>query len=240
MRRVGGRSALMIYLPGGPSHLDMYDLKPSAPAEFRGEFRPIRTNVPGVDICEFFSRQAQMWDKLADIRSIVAGDERSDSEIMTGYSEATNRQAHHPSLGAVASKLCGPAREGIPPFVNLRGLTIGLGPGYLGISHRAFAPSGPGYRNLQLAPEVTVSRLEERKDLLTRFDSLRRDLDVPAQVLMRRVPLVPLRADSRQLGCPEGTILSRLGGRVGHIDRGVADRNPERRWLPRRPLAHVE
>jgi hypothetical protein len=175
--RGGSRSALMIYLPGGPSHLDMYDLKPSAPAEFRGEFRPIRTNVPGVDVCEFFSRQAQMWDKLAVIRSIVACDEHSDSEVMTGYSEATNRQAHHPSLGAVVSKLCGPAREGIPPFVSLRGRSIGLEPGYLGISHRAFAPSGPGYRNLQLAPEVSASRLEERKDLLTRFDSLRRDLD---------------------------------------------------------------
>jgi uncharacterized protein (DUF1501 family) len=175
--RGGSRSALMIYLPGGPSHLDTYDLKPSAPAEFRGEFRPIRTNVPGVDICEFFSRQAQIWDKLAVVRSIVASDEHSDSETMTGYSEATNRQVHHPSLGAVVSKLCGPAREGVPPFVSLRGLTIGLEPGYLGISHRAFAPSGPGYRNLQLAPEVTASRLEERNDLLTRFDSLRRDLD---------------------------------------------------------------
>jgi hypothetical protein len=175
--RAGRRSALMIYLPGGPSHLDMYDLKPGAPAEIRGEFRPIRTNVPGVDICEFFPRQARMWDKLAVIRSIVAGDEHSDSEIMTGYSEATNRQAQHPSLGAVVSRLRGPAREGIPPFVSLRGLSIGLEPGYLGISHRAFAPSGPGYRNLQLAQEVTASRLEERKDLLTRFDSLRRDLD---------------------------------------------------------------
>src|SRR5262249_38270156 len=127
--RGGSKSAIMIYLPGGPSHLDMYDLKPSAPAEFRGEFRPIRTNVPGVDICEFFSRQAQMWDKLAVIRSIVASDEHSDSEIMTGYSEATNRQAHHPSLGAVVSKLRGPGQAGIPPFVSLRGLSPGLEPG---------------------------------------------------------------------------------------------------------------
>ena len=61
----------MIYLPGGPSHMDMYDLKPDAPAEFRGEFRPIDTNVPGVQICEHLPLQARMWDKLAGIRSIV-------------------------------------------------------------------------------------------------------------------------------------------------------------------------
>src|SRR5262245_12181282 len=69
------KSAIMIYLPGGPSHMDMYDLKPDAPAEFRGEFRPIDTNVTGVKVCEHFSRQAQMWDKLACIRSIVSVDE---------------------------------------------------------------------------------------------------------------------------------------------------------------------
>ena len=55
----------MIYLPGGPSHMDMYDLKPDAPTEFRGEFKPIETNVPGVQICEHFPLQAKMWDKLA-------------------------------------------------------------------------------------------------------------------------------------------------------------------------------
>src|SRR5262249_26246245 len=54
------KAAIMIYLPGGPSHLDMYDLKPNAPKEFRGEFSPIRTNVPGVEICELFPRQAEI------------------------------------------------------------------------------------------------------------------------------------------------------------------------------------
>ena len=59
------KSAIMIQLGGGPSHLDMYDLKPEAPVEYRGEFKPIRTNVPGVQICEHFPMQARMWDKLA-------------------------------------------------------------------------------------------------------------------------------------------------------------------------------
>src|SRR5881227_2511533 len=100
-----GKSAIMIYLPGGPSHMDMYDLKPEAPAEYRGEFKPIATNVPGVQICELFPRQARMWDKLAVIRSLVSVDEHSDSLVMTGYSENKNRTEHHPSFGAVMSKL---------------------------------------------------------------------------------------------------------------------------------------
>jgi hypothetical protein len=69
------KAAIMIYLPGGPSHMDMYDLKPDAPMEYRGEFRPIQTNVPGVQISEHFPRQARMFDKLSVIRSIVSVEE---------------------------------------------------------------------------------------------------------------------------------------------------------------------
>src|SRR5437588_7531319 len=91
------KAAIMIYLPGGPSHMDMYDLKPDAPKEFRGEVNPIATNVPGVEICEHFPLQAKMWDKLACIRSIISVGEHSDSLVMTGYSEQVNRIAGHPS-----------------------------------------------------------------------------------------------------------------------------------------------
>src|SRR3954468_2610882 len=101
------KAAIMIYLPGGPSHMDMYDLKPDAPKEYKGEFNPIRTNVPGVQICEHFPLQAKMWDKLACIRSIVSVDEHSDSLVTTGYSENANRTANHPSFGSVMSKLRG-------------------------------------------------------------------------------------------------------------------------------------
>ena len=112
----------MIYLPGGPSHMDMYDLKPDAPKEFRGEFNPIATNVPGVQICEHMPLQAKMWDKLACIRSIVSVDEHSDSLVMTGYSERDNRIANHPSFGSVVSKLRGNGSGDVPPFVSLRGM----------------------------------------------------------------------------------------------------------------------
>src|SRR4029077_1183571 len=144
------KSAIMIYLPGGPSHMDMYDLKPEAPAEFRGEFKPIATNVPGVQICELMPRQAEMWDKLAVIRSLVSVEEHSDSLVMTGYSENTNRTAHHPSFGSVVSRLRSGANTDLPPFVGLYGMTIGNEPGYLGVGHRPFTPGSAGMADLSL------------------------------------------------------------------------------------------
>jgi hypothetical protein len=171
------KAAIMIYLPGGPSHMDMYDLKPDAPKEYRGEFNPIATNVPGCQICEHFPLQAKMWDKLAAIRSIVSVDEHSDSLVTTGYSENTNRVANHPSFGAVVSKLRGGEANDIPPFVSLRGMSRGTEPGYLGIAHRPFTPEGPGIRNLKLAGGVDETRMDDRKSLVSAFDTLRRDVD---------------------------------------------------------------
>jgi hypothetical protein len=181
LRALGGttssKSAIMIYLPGGPSHMDMYDLKPDAPREFRGEFRPIATNVTGVQICEHMPMQARMWDKLACIRSIISNGEHSDSLVMTGYSDQVNRVAAHPSFGSVVSKLRGSVNADVPPFVSLRGLTRGTEPGYLGIAHRPFTANGPGLQNLSRANNVDEKRLEQRKDLLKDLDDLRRDLD---------------------------------------------------------------
>ncbi len=171
------KAAIMIYLPGGPSHMDTCDLKPDAPAEYRGEFRPIATNVPGIRICEHFPLQARMFDKLALIRSIVTVDEHSDSMVMTGYSENTNRAAHHPSFGAVVSRLRGTSNNDVPPFVSLRGLGIGCEPGYLGVAHRAFTPDGPGLSNLSLPGGVNAERTHDRRGLLERFDGVRRDID---------------------------------------------------------------
>jgi Protein of unknown function (DUF1501) len=171
------RSAIMVYLPGGPSHIDMYDLKPDAPAEFRGEFKPINTNVTGVQICEHFPLQAQMFDKLAVVRSLVSVDEHSDSAVMTGYSENTNRTAHHPSFGAVLSKLRANANNDVPPFVSLRGMSPGTEPGFLGVSYRPFTPDGPGLANLRLPNGVNGERVEDRKALLQSFDNIHREID---------------------------------------------------------------
>ena len=148
------KSAIMIYLPGGPSHMDMYDLKPDAPKEFRGEFNPLSTNVAGVQICEHFPLQAKMFDKLAVIRSIISVNEHSDSLVMTGYSQAQNRIAQHPSFGSVVSKVRGTGHADVPPFVSLRGMSTGTEPGFLGVAHRPFSPNGPGLQNLRLASGI--------------------------------------------------------------------------------------
>jgi len=176
------KSAILIYLPGGPSHMDMYDLKPDAPKEFRGEFNPIATNVPGVQICEHFPMQAKMWDKFACIRSIVSVDEHSDSLVMTGYSQNANRTAQHPSFGSVVSKIRGKDNAAVPPFVSLRGMSTGTEPGFLGIAHRPFTPGGPGLQNLKLATGVDDSRMDQRRNLLDSFDDVRREIDASGTI----------------------------------------------------------
>jgi len=170
------KAAIMIYLPGGPSHMDMYDMKPAAPKEFRGEFKPIATNVPGIQICEHMPMQARMFDKLATIRSIISVDEHSDSLVMTGFSEAQNVNQHRPAFGAVVSKLRNGSAD-VPPFVSLYGMTRGSDPGYLGVAHRPFTPYGPGEADLRLPGGVDALRQENRKGLLHAFDKVRRDID---------------------------------------------------------------
>ncbi len=174
--RTRQKSAIMIYLPGGPSHMDMYDLKPNAPTEFRGEFKPINTNVPGVQICEHFPLQARMWDKLACIRSIVSVDEHSDSLVMTGKSDRENMTAHHPSFGSVVSRIRGNTSD-VPAYVSLRGMSRGTEPGFLGISHRPFSPSGPALENLRPQQAVNAERFDARRNMLDTFDSVRREID---------------------------------------------------------------
>src|SRR5262249_18325042 len=103
--------------------------------------------------------------------------EHSDSLVMTGFSENANRTQHHPSFGAVVSKLRGSGQNDIPPFVSLRGMSIGTEPGFLGVAHRPFTPDGPGLSNLRLPGGVDAARHEDRKGLLERFDLVRRDVD---------------------------------------------------------------
>jgi hypothetical protein len=170
------KSAIMIYLPGGPSHMDMYDLKPDAPKEFRGEFNPIATNVPGVQISEHFPLQAKMWDKLACVRSLVSVDEHSDTYVMTGYPDRDSRVTPHPSFGSVVSKVRS-GHASVPPFVSLRGMSRGTEPAFLGIAHRPFTPSSQGQNSLKLAQGMDMSRLDDRKALLGHFDDVRRDID---------------------------------------------------------------
>lgn len=178
------KAIIMIYLSGGPSHQDMYDLKMDAPIEIRGTFKPIETNVPGIQICEHMPRLAKMMDKFAIIRSLYGSpDQHASDTCMSGYPIGPGgRQSGKPSFGSVISKLKGAVDPTVPPFM---GLTIktrhdpygnpGV-PGYLGAAHAPFQPDGEGVANMKLK-NITLDRLSDRKTLLASFDGLRREVD---------------------------------------------------------------
>jgi hypothetical protein len=167
------KAVIMVFLPGGPSHIDMYDPKPEAPAEYRGEFKAIGTNVDGAQICELFPRQARLMDKMAILRAVVGSDgDHAAWQFMTGYP----RSAHRPALGSVVSRVSAGQSGDMPAYVSLNRMGE-EDPQYLGAAHRPFVPSGPGLENLSLAGGIDARRLQTRKDLLTTFDTLRRDLD---------------------------------------------------------------
>jgi hypothetical protein len=168
------KSAIMVYLNGGPSHMDMYDLKPDAPVEYRGEFKPIRTNVPGMDICELFPLQAKIADQFAIIRNMKFQQEgHTAPELYTGF-----LKDNRPSFGSVVSKLRHDAgvRSPLPPYVYLGDANHVGHPGFLGKAHEAYIP-GPKAANLGLARDMTLDRLGDRRELLRSFDTMRRDLD---------------------------------------------------------------
>jgi Protein of unknown function (DUF1501) len=172
------KAAIMVFLTGGPSHIDTLDLKPDAPVEIRGTFKPIRTCVPGIDICEHLPRLAVSMGKLAVVRSVTGmDDDHTDFRVMNGFTAAENKVTPRPSLGAVVSRLRSGTNTSVPPFVSLRGLTPGLEPGYLGIGHRAFAPTEQGLANLTPLRDVGADRLKDRRSLLESFDQVRRDAD---------------------------------------------------------------
>lgn len=177
-KKTPNKGVIMIFLSGGASQLDTYDLKPDAPKEIRGPYKPIKTTVPGIEICEALPETAKVMDKIALLRTVVpAIDEHSDSNVMTGYSEVVNRVDPHPCFGSVVSKYRA-GRNGMPGFVSLRGMSrFGTEPAGLGLAHRPFTPSGPAQENLSLPKGVPAERAADRRDLLTRFDIIRRDID---------------------------------------------------------------
>jgi uncharacterized protein (DUF1501 family) len=170
------KSIINVYLGGGPSHMDTFDLKPEAPKEFRGEFKPIDTNVAGIQICEHLPKLASMMDRLAIIRSLTGVfEEHSPHQTETGWSESSLRTSGgRPSLGSVVAKLHGANNGSAPTFVDLTGHTRH---GFLGSVYGAFRPDGEGRANLTLVGGVTVGRLDDRQRLLTGLDKLKREAD---------------------------------------------------------------
>ena len=178
------KSVINIFLAGGPPHQDLWDLKPLAPNEIRGEFDPIDTNVPGIQICEVFPRLAMLMDKCAIVRSIVGATGQHDAwQCMTGWpARELQFLGGHPSVGAVAAKVLGPVDPSIPAFVGLAEKTQHIpwsdpgSAGFLGPAYGCFRPDGPGMADMRLNG-ITLDHLDERKNLLLSFDRMRREVD---------------------------------------------------------------
>lgn len=182
--RKSHKAVIMVFLPGGPSHQDMFDLKMDAPREIRGEFKPIGTNVPGMQICEHLPLLAKMADRYAIIRSMVgAEDNHYAVQCLTGRHARNAPPGGWPCLGSVLSKLQGPVDRAIPPFV---GMAPKMGhvpwadngtPGFLGVGHAPFQPNKGGGKEDMVLNGVTLDRLSDRKKLLAGFDNFRREVD---------------------------------------------------------------
>ena len=192
------KALINVFLPGGPPHQDMWDLKPEAPDEIRGEFKPISTNVSGIQIGELLPKLAGMMDKLAIIRSVVgAKGPHYALQCMTGHSVFRKDEGQVPNIGAWISRLAGPAHTAIPPNLSLayrckhRDWGAFGGGGFLGSAFSAYglvnhvnphesvkdeAALAPVANNLVLRG-ISLERLQDRASLLSAFDALRRDTD---------------------------------------------------------------
>ena len=183
-----GKTALIqVILDGGPSHLETYDPKPEAPAEFRGEFQAISTAVPGIAISELFPRQARVMDKLAIVRSLhhTTSDHSGGTHwVMTGYpsADATPRGNERPSSGSIAARVLGARQTGVPAYAGIPraprfGQASYLGPGFNPFSLDGDPAKSAKVPNLDPPEGLSLERLDDRRDLLAKLDRLDRRRD---------------------------------------------------------------
>ena len=175
-------SVVWLWLGGGPTHIETFDPKMSAPMEFRSTVGAVKTNIPGVEFGGVFPEMAQCADKMAVVRSFAhqnSGHGGGTHWVMTGYNfpPADNGQAPiKPGLGSILARHRGPnnAKTGLPTYVRMNGI-LGDGPAWLGSSYAPFDTGGNARGNMNL--KVTLDNLAERRSLLKTFDTLDRNLD---------------------------------------------------------------
>lgn len=176
------KSVIMVYLSGGLSHQDTFDLKPHAPAEIRGEFNPIATTVPGVEFCELLPQMAMVADRCSVIRSVVGQrDEHSSFQSLTGYSMGEVQRNGIPNFGSVVARVQGAVNEVTPPFVDLFPTMQhkpynSTGAGYLGSAYHQVRADGEDLASMRLR-FVEPPVFAERRSLLEQLDTLRRQTD---------------------------------------------------------------
>ena len=181
--RSSHKSVIMVYLAGGLAHQDTFDLKPDAPAGIRGEFQPIATRLPGVQIGELLPKMAGVIDKVALIRSIVGMiDEHSSFQNVTGFPMGQSQREGKPSFGSVITRMQGPVNPLVPPFVDLFPVMQhrpynSPGPGFLGHAYKASRMDGDDLALLKPPANVSPERFDRRRGLLDQFDQLRRRVD---------------------------------------------------------------
>jgi hypothetical protein len=186
-------SVIILWMRGGPSHIDMWDPKPNAPAEYRGEFGTTTTNVPGITLSDMLPMSARLMDKWSIIRSLHhndAGHSTGDQICFTGYPPGPMPDENvHPSCGSVVSKQLSHENPTLPAYVMIPRNVPGTGPAYLGVAHKAFEtqadPANPGpfqVPNFSTAQGVTLEQIGDRKQLLASFDQMRRDIDQTGQM----------------------------------------------------------
>ena len=183
-RAVKDTSVVWLFLSGGPFHIDTYDLKPSAPAEFRGPFGATATAIPGYPLCDLFAEQARVMDKMSIVRTFSHGDGNHGSAVhwvATGvlFPPADLGEPQiAPFPGSVAAKVRGThPQTGMPPYVSLNRMPTSDGPAYLGVGCAPFDAQGPVRADMSLAAEMAANRFRDRRSLLHSFDRLRRDID---------------------------------------------------------------
>jgi hypothetical protein len=177
-----GKSVIMVYLSGGISHQDTFDLKMDAPNEIRGEFKPIDTCLPGVQVCELLPQMAKVMDRVTAIRSVVGlRDEHSSFQNLTGYTMGEAQRDGRPTIGSIISKVAGPTGPVTPAFVDLFPTMQhkpynSPGPGYLGSSYSSVRADGEDLASMKLR-YVSQGQFDERRKLRSQIDEARRTLD---------------------------------------------------------------
>ena len=187
-------SLIILFLQGGLSTIDTLDLKPNAPAEFRGEFDPIDTVVPGLQVCEHLPGVAQVADRFSLLRNFThhdSGHGAADHFMLTGYFPRAGFNAslkpnnHNPSHGSVISKKLGP-RGSVPPYVCLPKMHRSGGAAYLGAAHAPFEveadPNAPDFAVPDLTPPLAISanRFDARRELMKTVDRFKETAEVAA------------------------------------------------------------